>query len=109
MFLKVEEDYLVLHRSYGSHAMKTLSVLIAAMSLGAGTSAASAGESAPLIETITVTAKRPHPGVVAERVPPEAVIEIAQPLPTDMPEMEVDSHIAPLAGFTAPESESIDS
>jgi hypothetical protein len=87
--------------------MKTLSVLIAGMFLGAATSAVAA-EASPVIETITVTAKRPHAGVAEDRVPPETVIEISLALPTDMPEMEIDSHIAPLAGFTATGSDSID-
>jgi hypothetical protein len=73
--------------------MKTLPTLIVAMFLGATAAAAAAAEQATL-ETITITAKRPHSSLTTvDRVPPQATLEIVAPLPTDMPEAEIDYHM----------------
>ena len=74
--------------------MKTLPMLMVAMLLGAS-AVAVAGED-PAVATITVTAKRAHSTAPAERTPPKTSVEIAAPLPTDMPEMEIDSHMTPI-------------
>lgn len=82
--------------------MRTLPLLIVGMLLGAATAApAAAGE--PTLATITVTAKRPHASLaMVDRVPPQAAVEIAAPLPTDMPEMQIDSHLKPIGATPAP-------
>lgn len=82
--------------------MKTLPMLMVAMLLGASSAAAVAGEDSA-VATITVTAKRaPSTAAPAERTPPKASVEIPAPLPTDMPEMEIDSHMTPIHVAAAP-------
>ncbi len=82
--------------------MKTLPMLTVAMLLGASSAAAVAGED-PAVATITVTAKRaPLPAAPAERTAPKASVLIATPLPSDMPEMEIDGHMTPIHFASAP-------
>ena len=82
--------------------MKTLSVLIVGLVLGAAANAAVAAEGTD-VATITVTAKRPHTSAAAAvTAPPRAAVLIAAPLPTDMPEMEIDSHMTPIEVASAP-------
>lgn len=83
--------------------MKTLSMLVVGMVLGAAANAAQVSAEEPAVATITVTAKRPHSSVAAaESAPPRASIEIAAPLLTDMPEMEIDSHMTLIDVAAAP-------
>jgi len=74
--------------------MKTLRMFTVAMLFAVAAAAATAAEDQS-IATITVTAKRPHAPAV-ERVPPRTPVEIV-PMPTDMPEAEIDYHLAPIA------------
>lgn len=77
--------------------LKTLPMLAVAMLLGAALNAPAAAAEGPGITTITVTAKRPQASEVpAEAAPPKAAVEIAGPLPIDMPEMVIDSHMTPI-------------
>lgn len=73
--------------------MKTVSMLVVGMLLGVAANAAQTAGDESVVATITVTAKRPHSSAAAETAPPRAAVEIAAPLPTDMPEMEIDSHM----------------
>ena len=82
--------------------MKTLPMLMVAMLLGATSAAAVAAED-QAVATITVTAKRADSTVEpAEKAPPKAAVEIPAPLPSDMPEMEIDSHMTPIQVAAAP-------
>jgi hypothetical protein len=74
--------------------MQTLQMLTFAM-LFAATATAGAAAEDQTIPTITVTAKRHVPA--AERVPPATPVEITVTMPTDMPEAEIDYHLAPIA------------
>ena len=77
--------------------MKTLQTLLVGILVAAATTAAAAE---PSVATITITAKRPHANVTtAARVPPQSTVEIVSPLPTDMPEAEIDYHM-PLSGVS---------
>ena len=77
--------------------LKTLPMVVVAMLLGAATNAPAAAAEGASVTTITVTAKRPHASAAtAETAPPKAAIEIVTPMPTDMPEMMIDSHLAPI-------------
>jgi hypothetical protein len=75
--------------------MKTLSVLTVGVMLAIGAATATAADD-PNVLTITVTVKRPHAPTV-ERVAPRTPVETAIVLPTDMPEAEIDYHLAPIA------------
>ena len=75
--------------------MKTLQMFTVAVLLAVGATAGAAAADQS-IETITVTAKRLHVPAV-ERVPPRTPVEITVTLPTDMPEAEIDYHLAPIA------------
>ncbi len=75
--------------------MKTLHTLALTIMFAASAAAANAAEE-QTVPTITVTAKRPHSPAV-EHVPPRTPVEIAVILPTDMPEAEIDFHLAPIA------------
>jgi hypothetical protein len=80
--------------------MKTLQTMLVGIFVAAATTAAA---DAPNLATITITAKRPHAGVTStERVPPQSTIEIVAPLPTDMPEAEIDYHMSPIGVPPAP-------
>lgn len=80
--------------------MKILKVLTVGAVLVAAAVAAAAGEER--IETIVVTAKPVRAAVpVVEKVTPAAEIEVAAPVPTDMPEAEIDFHM-PVIGEAAP-------
>jgi hypothetical protein len=77
-------------------AMRTLQTVLVGILIAAATTAAAATEE-PTVATITITAKPPHASVpTAERVAPKSTVEIVVPLPTDMPEAELDYHVAPL-------------
>lgn len=77
--------------------MKTLPMLVVAMLLGAAANVSAAENEGSSVATITVTAKRPHSSSApAESVPPKAAVEIVTPMPTDMPEMEIDRHLTPI-------------
>jgi hypothetical protein len=81
--------------------MRTLQTLLVGLLIAAATTAAAAAEE-PTLATITVTAKPPHASVpTAERVPPKSTVEIVAPLPTDMPEAELDYHPAPIVSSRA--------
>ena len=72
-------------------AMKSATVAVGILIAAATTAAAEE----PALATITITAKPPHASVpTAERVPPKSTVEIVAPLPTDMPEAELDYHVA---------------
>lgn len=74
------------------HALRN--VMVGSLLLAAATAVATAGE-AP-IETIVVTAKwlaRPESSPTVEKVLPVSAVEIAVPMPTDMPEAEIDYHM----------------
>lgn len=75
--------------------MKTLHMFTVAM-LFAATATAGAAAGDQNIPTITVTAKRLHLPAV-ERVPPRTPVEVTVTMPTDMPEAEIDYHLAPIA------------
>ena len=74
--------------------MKTLHMFTVATLFAAAATAAE-DQSIP---TITVTAKRPHAPAV-ERVAPRTPVEITLTLPTDMPEAEIDYHLAPISAL----------
>lgn len=74
--------------------MKTLQTLLVGILVAA---AAAAVAQEPGLDTFTVTAKRPHSSAThAERVPPQSTVEIVAPMPTDMPEAEIDYHMLPI-------------
>ena len=77
--------------------MKTMHMFTVAMLFAAAATAGTAAEDQS-IPTITVTAKRPHAPAV-ERVPPRTPVEITVPMPTDMPEAEIDYHLAPIGAL----------
>lgn len=82
--------------------LKTLPMLVVAMLLGAAANAPAAAAEGAGIATITVTAKRAHAvAATAEMAPPKAAVEIVTPMPTDMPEMEIDSHLTPIEVVSA--------
>jgi hypothetical protein len=71
--------------------------MLIAISVAVGTTAVAAADE-PGVTTITITAKRPPThATTAERVPPASTVEILTPMPTDMPEAEIDYHM-PLIG-----------
>ena len=74
--------------------MKTLQMFTLATLFAAAATASAAAEDQN-IPTITVTAKRHVPAV--ERVAPRTPVEIVVTLPTDMPEAQIDYHLAPIA------------
>ena len=77
--------------------MRTLQTLLVGILVAAAATTAAAAADEPSVATITITAKRPHASVpIAERVPPPSTVEIVAPLPTDMPEAELDYHVAPI-------------
>jgi len=83
--------------------MKTLSMLVVGLLLGAIANAAAVAAYASEIATITVTAKRPHASdATVSTAPPKAPLVIAAPLPTDMPEMEIDGHLTPIDVVSVP-------
>jgi hypothetical protein len=82
--------------------MKTLSMLVVGVLLGAAVNATAVAAEGQDVATITVTAKRPHASVATDAVPPKAAVVIAMPLPTDMPEMEIESHLTPIDVASAP-------
>jgi hypothetical protein len=76
--------------------MNTLQTVLIGILVAAATTAAAATEE-PSFATFTITAKRPHASVTTtERVPPQSTVEIVAPLPTDMPEAEIDYSLAPI-------------
>jgi hypothetical protein len=81
--------------------MRTLQTLLFGVLVAAATSTVAAAEQAN-VTTITITAKRPHAGHTTDaRVPPESRVEIVAPMPTDMPEAEIDYHMPPIASLAA--------
>ena len=77
--------------------MKTLRTLLVGILLAAGTAAVAAANE-PSVTTITVTARRPPAGVTTDtRVPPASTVEIVTPMPTDMPEVDIDFHMPTIA------------
>jgi hypothetical protein len=81
--------------------MRTLQTLLVGFLVAASAGAVGAAEQSS-VTTITITAKRPHAGPTTDaRVPPESRIEIVAPMPTDMPEAEIDYHMAPIGSAPA--------
>ena len=79
--------------------MKALRTLTACALLAAAAVATAVAEER--IETITVTAKPIRASVpTVEKVPPAPVERVAVPMPTDMPEADIDYHM-PLIGTAA--------
>lgn len=78
--------------------MKSLRTLTVGALLAAAAVATTVAEER--IETITVTAKPLRSSVLVEKVPPAPVERVAVPMPTDMPEADIDYHM-PLIGAAA--------
>jgi hypothetical protein len=76
--------------------MDTLRILTVGMLFAAATTAAAAASEQPIIETITVTAKRHATESRADRVAPQSDVAFTVIMPTDMPEAEIDFHLSPI-------------
>jgi len=81
--------------------MSTLRMLTIGTLLAAAAVASAAADER--IETITVTARPVRATLpVVEKLAPTATVEVTAPMPTDMPEAEIDYHMSLIGEAAAP-------